>query len=150
MPSKLKVFTELICAYPWLDDYIIDSSQCSNLLRVGKIQQNMKYTCQTILKVIGKLISNQYVSYCKLCDKKTFNSVEHVICFCTNNDAHRNRVLDAVYDVKGHDGFMSMMSLNSVQQCELLLQFVSESEGDELRYPCIAHTVATLCSSMWD
>jgi len=34
MPSKLKVFTELICAHRWLDGYIIDSSQCSNLLRV--------------------------------------------------------------------------------------------------------------------
>jgi len=96
MPSQLNVLTELICAYPWLDGYIIDSSQCSNLLRVGRIQPHMKYTCQAILKVVGKLVSNQYVSHCKLCDKITFNSVEHVICFCTNNDAHRNRVWDAV------------------------------------------------------
>ena len=148
MPSKF--FTELICAYPWLDGNIIDSSQCSNLLRVGRIQQNMKYTCQTILKVIGKLVSNQYFSHCKQCDKRTFNSLEHVICFCTNNDAQRNRVWDAVYDVKGHDGFMSIMYLNSAQQCELLLQLASESEGDALRYPCIAHAVASLCRSMWD
>jgi len=129
---------------------MLSTPWCSNLLRVGRIQQNMKYTCQTILKVIGKLVSNQYVSHCKVCDKRTFNSVEHVICFCTNNDAQGNRVRDAVYDVKGHDGFMSIMYLNSAQQCELLLQLASEPEGDALRYPCIAHAVASLCSSMWD
>jgi len=71
-------------------------------------------------------------------------------CFCTNNDAQRNRVWDAVYDVKGHEGFISIMYLNSAQQCELLLQLASELEGDAPRFPCITHAVVSLCSSMWD
>ena len=58
----------------------------------------------------------------------------------TVHHCQRSRVWDAVYGVKGHDGFLTMMSLNSAQQCELLFQLVSEE--DALRFPCMHRSIA--------
>ncbi|KAH3784863.1 hypothetical protein DPMN_162935 [Dreissena polymorpha] len=66
---------------------------------------------------------------CSLCNLILDNITVHLMCFCTTNDAQRNRLWERVFNRIGIFRFTEFMSMSALGQTVSLLKLSSENEN---------------------
>ena len=91
----------------------------------------IKCVCSSLLKTVGKYLSNSYKQTCTKCGDIIYNISVHLLSFCHGNETNykRQQLWSDIIESQGIQSYRHMMNLEIKEQCSYILKFATKN-GD--------------------
>ena len=92
------------------------------LWQIARGTSNVTSLCKTLVSLVGRLYSLNFIQLCPKCSSSTDNIVVHLINFCHINENQRQSMLKRFMSEFGWPMFIKLMSENPRHQCITLIK----------------------------
>ena len=142
LPERRNSICAITSEFSILSPLFPDDNKPCTLWSISRNNPRLLLLCSKLMNMTSRYVSRKFVSKCQKCDSLNNDIVQHLLCYCRNNNS--NREWDILIEKLGTSSYSSFVQMSPTDQCYRLLSLALEIEGNSFKYYKLANAICKL------